>query len=228
MAAEKYLLNELTPDEREEFEDHYFTCTECAAGLRAAEAFLEAAKQQLATTPAPSPARAPAPLPKKKSLFDFLWTPAFTIPAFALLLLVIAYQSGVVYPRLHSQLAQLETPQLVMPLSLAAGNSRGGETPSLITTPAQTILLTFDIPAQDRFSNYTCLLYAPSGSVIARILVSAQQAKDTVSISIPAANRTAGRYTLLIQGNQNQVTSDSNPAQPAAADLAHYRFDLKN
>jgi Putative zinc-finger len=35
-ASERYLLGELSPSDRDEFEEHYFTCMECAEDVRAA------------------------------------------------------------------------------------------------------------------------------------------------------------------------------------------------
>ena len=40
MAAERYLLDELTPEERDAFELHMFGCHECALDLRAGAAFM--------------------------------------------------------------------------------------------------------------------------------------------------------------------------------------------
>ena len=80
-------------------------------------------------------------------------------------------------------------------------------------------LLLLDIPTQDRFSSYTCLLYSPSGSLSWRVEVSAQSAKDTVSIRVPSADRPPGEYTLAVQGNV-----DRN----ALVDLARYRFTLNS
>ena len=34
-AVEKYLLDELTPEVRDQFEEHFFDCQDCAADLRA-------------------------------------------------------------------------------------------------------------------------------------------------------------------------------------------------
>ena len=44
-AVEKYLLDELTPELRDEFEEHFFDCQECATDLRATAGFIDAAKQ---------------------------------------------------------------------------------------------------------------------------------------------------------------------------------------
>jgi hypothetical protein len=68
---------------------------------------------------------------------------------------------------------------------------------------------------------YTCLLYFPSGSLAWRLPVSAQLAKDTVPISVPATNWVAGTYTLIVQGNTDRTPADGG------VDLEHQHFDLK-
>ena len=40
LAAEKYLLEELDPSLRDEFEEHVFDCNECSLDLRAGATFL--------------------------------------------------------------------------------------------------------------------------------------------------------------------------------------------
>ena len=47
MTSERYLLNELTPDARDAFEEHAFDCPECALDLRAGALFVHEAKVQL-------------------------------------------------------------------------------------------------------------------------------------------------------------------------------------
>src|SRR6185295_11202419 len=43
-AAERYLLDELSQEERDDFEEHYFTCVNCADEVRAAFAFADNTK----------------------------------------------------------------------------------------------------------------------------------------------------------------------------------------
>jgi anti-sigma factor RsiW len=43
-AAEKYLLGELAPEVREQFEAHYFECGECANDVKAGAAFIDCAR----------------------------------------------------------------------------------------------------------------------------------------------------------------------------------------
>jgi Putative zinc-finger len=218
MAVEKYVLNELPPQLRDEFEEHYFECPECAMDLRATTAFLDAAKAEFQATPATMPL--PLVIPRKRG--PWLWRPVLVIPALAASLLLIAYQNVMVFPRLHQQIAQSSNPEVLPSLSLLGGNSRGGSIPSIVVSSAHPFLLFLDIPTQDRFSTYTCSLYSPAGKLAWRIQVSAQQAKDTISISIPAADRIDGTYSLLVQGN----VGPSNPESPV--DLARYSFVLKS
>ena len=214
-AVEKYLLSELPAPERDEFEEHFFDCQECAADLRTTAAFLDTARKELKRAPV---ARA-APKAVKKSRFAFLWSPAFASPAFALLLLVIVYQNVVVYPRLTAEAAQTRSPQILPSLSLIGGNSRGGAIPSVSVGQGQALLLSVDIPVAEGYARYACVLVAPSGARVWRAPVSASQAKDTVSIRVPAGPWGPGDYKLLVQGY-----TDSSRAEPV--DLASYRFTL--
>ena len=106
MAAERYLLDELTPEERDAFELHMFGCQECALDIRAGAAFIREAKTQLtemdSRNSAATPDRpAPAKPESKKKIWSFLWQPAFAMPAFAVLLAVIAYQNFSAIPSLR-------------------------------------------------------------------------------------------------------------------------------
>jgi len=47
MAAEKYLLGELTPELRDQFEEDFFDCQECPFDVRAGAALVENSKVAL-------------------------------------------------------------------------------------------------------------------------------------------------------------------------------------
>jgi len=217
MMVEKYVLNELTPEVRAEFEEHYFECPECAMDLRATTAFLDAARAEFKTS---SVAR---PLPVSSSERPRLWLlrPSFIMPALAACLLFILYQNAVVVPQLHQQIARFSAPTIVPSVSLVGGNTRGGQTPSITVPPVHPFLLLLDIPTQERFSSYTCSLYSPAGRLVWKGQVSTQQAKDTISITVPATDRMDGEYSLHVMGNADL----SSPSAPV--DLANYRFVLK-
>jgi hypothetical protein len=218
MTVEKYLLDELNPEARDQFEEHFFDCLECAADVRAAAGFIAAAKKEFKANPVPKPGARP----NGKSLFASFWPSALVLSALAASLLVIAYQNVVVYPRFKAEISELKAPEMlpsVSPaISLVGGNSRDGKVPAFTLEAGHPFLLLLDIPAQDRFSNYTCLLYSPSGSLSWRVNVSGQLAKDTVSIRVPSGDRPSGEYTLTVQGNTDRGETP--------VELAHYRFAL--
>lgn len=214
--VEKYLLDELGPELRDEFEEHYFDCRECADDVRVTAAFLDVAKNELRATPLPKPVPAPA----KRPWFAWLWTPAFAVPALAACLLVLIYQNLVIFPRFRSAIAELRAPEILPTISLVGSNSRGGSAPSIAVEGAHAFLVLIDIPTQERFSSYTCLLYSPSGSLAWHVQVSAEAAKDTVSIRVPAGQASSGSYTLAVQGNSSAASGENG------VELARYPFTL--
>lgn len=220
-AVEKYLLDELPPRQRAQFEEHFFNCQECATELRMTGEFLERVRKELAR----GGLGGHAPKVLKRSWLELLWRPAALAPACALLLAIIAYQDGVVLPRFHTEIAMLRHPGLASAVSLIGANSRGaGKSPSVSLSANQPVLLSLDIPATQPYPRYECVLHAPSGAILWRVPVSSAQAQDTVSISIPAGNLRPGDYTLIVQGLEPQGAGDASRTE--ATDLARYRFTV--
>ena len=214
LTVERYLLDELTPEVRDEFEEHFFDCQDCATDLRATAAFMDAAKREFKIHPVPKPGVGS----KGKSFLASAWPSALVWSALAASLLVIAYQNTIVFPHFRTETSELRAPEILPVISLVGGNSRGGQIPAGTVGTTRPFLLQLDIPTQDRFSSYTCLLYAPSGALVWRTEVSAQSAKDTVSIRVPSVDTQAGKYTLAVQGN----------LAGASVDLARYPFALNS
>lgn len=213
-AIEKYLLGEIPQPERDEFEQHFFDCRECAEEVRTTAAFLAGAKTELRRSHIAQPARAAA----KKPWAHILRRPAVAVPAFAVLLLIIAYQYFVMLPHVAGARDELKSPQILAALSLNVGNDRGA-VPTAPMPNGQPLLLSVDIPTAQRFSSYTCVLVAPSGAVVWRLPLSATQAKDAVAISVPSGLLEPGSFRLLVQGRTD--------AGADAVALASYRFTLK-
>jgi hypothetical protein len=215
-AVEKYLLDELTPGERDAFEEHFFDCPECATDLRVTAGFIDSAKREFKV----HPLKRPGPVAKGKARLVSLWPSALVWSALAASLLVIAYQNVLVYPRFKAEIAELKGPEILPSVSLVSGNSRGGPILTGTVGANQPFLLLVDIPTESRFSSYTCLLYSPSGSLSWRVEVSPQLAKDTVSIRVPSVSREPGQYALALQGN---MAAGETPVE-----LARYRFTLSS
>ena len=107
-ATERYLLNELDPSLRDEFEEHLFDCQDCALDVRAAAMFVEQSKVVLAEPPVPAQVRVPFPVPAKVGWMGWL-RPALAVPVLAVLLVAVAYQQVV---NRHLKEA-INTPQLL-------------------------------------------------------------------------------------------------------------------
>jgi hypothetical protein len=217
-AVEKYLLDELSLPLREAFEEHFFSCPECAADLRATAAFLATAKRELSGACGVRPARRTA----KYAWFAFLGKPAFLSSALASLLMIIAYQNIVSFPRSSAEVVGPVNPEIMPALSLVGGDSRGAATPSIALANAQSFVMSVDIPTSEQFSSYVCVLKSASGSIHWTLPIPTRLAKDTVYIRVPVTKGLGGGYTLVVQG------LDGSPPRETAIELAHYRFTLKN
>ncbi|QNI32955.1 zf-HC2 domain-containing protein [Alloacidobacterium dinghuense] len=218
-AVEKYLLEELSPEARAAFEEHYFGCEECATDLRAAAVFIAQARKELAR-----PTFVTVAEPKSKGkLFSFpsLLQPMFAVPAMAAMLLIIGFQNIVTFPHLEQQVAQVAQPRILPSITLVDGQSRGAEIRTVVAKAHESFLLSVDVPGDNRYSGYLCSLYSPSGKMVWQLQIPPSQVADSVPIQVPADTTDAGQNTLLIQG----VTSD--PQKSAPVDIVRYRFLLQ-
>ena len=217
-AVEKYLLEELSPEARAAFEEHYFGCEECATDLRAAAVFIAQSRKELAR---PALVAVAEPKPARK-LFSFasLLQPVFAVPAMAAMLLLIGFQNTVTFPHLEQQVALASQPRILPSVTMVDGQSRGAEIRTVVAKPHESFLLSVDVPADNRFSGYLCSLYSPSGKMVWQLQIPPSQVADTVPIQVPADTTDTGENTLLIQG----VTSES---QSAPVDIVRYRFLLQ-
>src|SRR5690242_2089456 len=98
-AAEKYVLGELSPQLRDEYEEHYLECQECGEELKTTVAFVDSARGVLQDEVA---VRTEAEIAQPRKAAWLAWLrPAVAVPVFAALLLVVAYQNLVTIPRLQ-------------------------------------------------------------------------------------------------------------------------------
>src|SRR5579859_1674339 len=91
--TESYLLDELDPEVRDEFEAHFFDCADCAVDIRAGAQFVAHTKLVLSEPPETTLARVPAAGDGASRGWLAWLRPAFAAPALALLLAVIGYQN---------------------------------------------------------------------------------------------------------------------------------------
>jgi len=208
MAAERYLLDELTPEEREAFEQHVFDCPECAFDLRAGSAFITEAQAQLPELVSQSSITASKAAPRagRKSRWSLWLQPAFAVPVFAVLLAVIAYQNIALIPGLRH--AAIE-PRIVHSTAIHIG-TRGSAHTAISADRTEGLALSIELPQTSGYSSYVFDLYDSNGKQVWTHSVTGSAADSTddsiVSIVIPGDGLQESSYTLAIFGTTPQNT----------------------
>jgi Putative zinc-finger len=214
MASEKYLLDELSPTEMEEFEEHLFGCHDCAMDVRAGSVFLEQGKLELANSEADTQRIAAEVRPSRG--FSW-WRAAFAIPAMAILLIVVGYQNLVTYPALKGALAENRAPRILPAAALVSSATRGAEPSVIRVNTGEPFLLPVDIAAQTPYQSYVINLQNPSGGVQWSLPVSSELVKNTLTIAAPGVN-TAGHYEVVVLGRS---------ANGETSEVGRYPFELQ-
>jgi len=192
-AVEKYVLGELAPALRNEFEAHYFDCSECSLNVRAGVAFAAASRQYFAEVPVPAVASAPA------SAGWFAWLkPMIAVPAFAALLLIVGYQNLVSIPHLRqaNSTADIEAKPW-FPLMDASVKGSSGSHVEVAQGKAFDLFFDITTPPRQADSIYLVQMKDSSGKTLASERVSQQMAKKAVIFNVPAGVL-EGEYKLLI------------------------------
>jgi hypothetical protein len=210
--CEKYLLGELPPELRDAYEEHYFSCAECALQLQTAAELIGASQQILARTPAIG-AKVHA-ASKRGGWFRWL-QPAIAIPVFASLLLLVGYQNFVTIPHLK----KTASPRVLPMFSLISANTRGETAPEFVTQPDEPVGLYVDVPVDATYSTYDIRLQDPNGKTIPLRSLSYAEAQKTQVVVINHG-KTAGKYSLVIFGRARSEQGS------ASTELARLQFTV--
>lgn len=200
-AAERYLLHEMTAEERDAFEEHYFACDVCAEDVKLTSQFIEAAKAVWSDD---------AEAPPKSSLADWFrmkWLSPATLAVATAAVAVIAYQNAVVIPALNAPRA---IPALALDLTSRAA------VPQL----KQGDPLHFDVGTERPVSANTVWaeLISESGKVLRSGPVAGPKPDQPVDVYFPGKLE-PGRYKLVIRslrsGHPEEVlANDSFEVEP--------------
>ena len=209
--TERYLLNELEPEARDEFESHYFDCPDCAADVHAGAMFVEQSKVVLgAERPAASPERVPVPAPARSGWFAWL-RPAFVVPVLAVLLVVIGYQD-----RAYRLLRQAANSPQVLASAVVNVGVRGTEPISVPARAGQAFGLSLNVPPESRYSSYKLDLYSSQGKLEWSRTIPAS-GNEGLSLYVPGSDPPPA--VLAVYG----ITAGGE-----SVDLGRYPIELQN
>ena len=180
-AVERYLLGEMPSSERDEFEEHYFTCAECADEIRSASLLIGA-------RPAANRELPPATGLSSPGWLSWLRPPVL-VPTFAALALavVVGYQNLVVLP-------DLKAPRSIASALILDGRTRGG-LPVLRAGDPLRFMTAVEGSAGSRL--YVELAGA-SGSPVRRGEVPAPPPNGALDVFFPGT-LAVGRYQLIVR-----------------------------
>jgi hypothetical protein len=218
-AAVKYVLGELSPVQREEYEEHYFECAECAVDLQALATFADTTREVLRQEPAYSFARDAAPA--REGWFRWL-QPIFAVPAFAALLLIIAFQNTVTIPQAREEAtsgaAQLFVSSRVPKMAVTRGSD---DIAKYSIRPNESLPLKFDFTPSASANAYVCQLQDESGRSLLHLRVPGSFTNKELNLVIPANRIKPGKYTLIFTGDPGAA------GQPAKAEVLRLTFAIE-
>jgi anti-sigma factor RsiW len=188
LAAERYLLDEMSEIERFAFEEHYFDCQECADDIRTGSTMRHAVKSGLLPdTPRAQPVVQIVAAKRR-------WTPAVVVPwaAAAVLALAVGYQSLAPGAGGRLQIGAL-TPVTIRP------DSRGAVPTVPVSGDAEAVTLALDVDAPDR-ADLTYVLRTSAGARVAEGRVAAPRAGTPLLLLVPVWTLTPStQYILAVQ-----------------------------
>jgi hypothetical protein len=211
MAAERYLLDEMTEVEKHAFEEHFFDCNDCAQDVRVGEQIRVEVRAA-----GGSGLRAKDSQARTSNVVEFhkrpTWRRASTVipwAAAAMLAVTAGYQSLVVVPGLRQAIA----PQPLSPVMLREATR--GTLPVVTVSPGQRfITLGIDVMNASA-ADVTYDLRDAGGHTILSGRTPLPPAGAPLYLLIPADELVRpGRHTLIVR----------DPASPGAT-LGEYVFD---
>jgi len=206
-AAERYLLDQLTPAEQSEFEEHYFGCADCAAEVEAGAVFAANARAVLSE-------RSGRQAPVRHWWMEWR-RPACLLAAAGVLLLILVWDEMLRIPGLKRELARLSAPQSY-PAFFLRPVARGDDQVLAVSKTAPLVGLTLDVPPGGTYRSFECEIRGPSQFSIS---VPAPASPGTpLNILVPQSHVRPGPYLLILRGQNDGAT---------ATELSRFSFSIQ-
>jgi hypothetical protein len=210
MASERYLLDEMADTERDAFEEHYFTCPDCADEVRVGEQMRVRVSKVHAVEAAHW--RPPVPFVPRRAASTWR-APKILLPwaAAAVLLIAVGYQSLVVMPHLRG----LNATQALATITLRPASR--GEVPVVSLEPGSAFVpLALEINADAGIDRLAYTVQDEQGATLASGETARPASGASLLLLVPARDLTAGgTYVVAVR----------NPIDGGAL-IGEYRFNV--
>ncbi len=184
--AEHFALGELTREDRERFEAHFFDCGECFENVRLASEFLHHTHRVL------PPEREKGPVAR---FFADLWRPPMRVMASLFL--------GTVGFSIHQQMQirELQAPKQAWHALLTEQTRSPGNEEEISVPRGTRLALNVVLWQQDEFDAYRSLILSEPDKRVQYIVPLHPEDNDTLAtIVLPPEILREGTYSMLIQG----------------------------
>jgi hypothetical protein len=210
-AAERYTIGDLPVVEVEEFERHFFECSQCSEELRVLSILAANARAVFAEPPAPVVVPEPR-LPVADKVRDKVtawWRAPWVLgPAFAALAVIVFISFG---PGLRQTSATIEQVD-GFPLFSTA---RGKEIPVTPSAKADSFTLYMDKTWEGSADSYRAVILDEASGKQSAVFPLKDPGAGLLEISVPGGALASGRYVLVVEGASGQ-----------GPELARYPFTL--
>lgn len=210
--AERYLLQELNEQERDAYEEHFFSCSACAEEVKIAAEFLDSAKRVVQQE-------------LKEQLYGHvahrsLWgswlnwrSMVHPMPAMACLLLVVSvgfgtYQNRVTIPELKKMasagpaIQEVTMAQMQKASAFLVEEPRGEGISTVAISRGKMFQLQFDVPPEilGAYQFYQADLMTSAGVKKISCKISKEEVGASVYMPVPPGILESGKYSVVIQG----------------------------
>ncbi|MBV9156614.1 MAG: zf-HC2 domain-containing protein [Acidobacteriaceae bacterium] len=212
-AVDRYILNELTLEERREFEEHLFDCPACADEVRRDAIFVDNARQVMLE----EKLAASRSQPQTKEFGAFhnwlAWfRPAAVMPTFAALAFaaILGYQTFVYIPGL--QQPQVLSTKVIAPVARDRGPVIG------VDRRFSRFNLNFEVDSPQAYASYQCEFQNESARTILTLDSGPRQvASFTLEFLLPTKRFPPGRYSMILR-----------PATEPQTEIQRYPFVIQD
>jgi Putative zinc-finger len=192
-AVDRYLLGELTAVEREEFEEHFFSCGECSEDLHMGAILVDNSRAVLREQ-FPDPVPASPGVPPRPG-WRFWWSPVPLAAAIALLA-VVGYQNLKVIPEYRRQFS--EEAGAAAPPYFAVRPAVRGDVP-VVALPKGARF--FEIGAEEvepAAEGYSCEILDDRGNAVSKFHAPPIGAGEKLNVLLDAGRLPPAQYVLIV------------------------------
>lgn len=197
-ATERYLLREMSAEQRHAFEEHYLECAECLEAVTFGTEFLEAGRQ-VAQEMTQREANAVRVASWRERLMPFFsgWLRPASALVFAVLICSVAYQGIQIHQFKNEQTAKVARPEF---RSVLTGIAHGAGEANLVEVPRNAVVsLGIEYNRSGDYVSYRAQVQNEAGSIRQSIDLP-EVPGDMANVALLPGNLNEGEYTLIILG----------------------------